>query len=52
LRKTGQKLIAGQMTEEPYIHRQLMRMHGFSLMSMVLTGLVAERSIVLLVSAG
>ena len=39
------------MTEEAYVHRQLMRMHGFSLMSMVLTELVAERDIVLLVSS-
>lgn len=37
------------MTEEPYIHRQLMRMHGFSLMSMVLTELVGDRNIIKLV---
>jgi len=39
-----------QLTEEPYIHRQLMRMHGFSLMSMVLTELVTEPVIIRQVS--
>ncbi|WVQ94922.1 hypothetical protein IAU59_002008 [Kwoniella sp. CBS 9459] len=37
-----------KMTEEPMIQRQLLRMHGFSLMSMVLTELADDREIVLL----
>ncbi|ORX40448.1 hypothetical protein BD324DRAFT_658455 [Kockovaella imperatae] len=36
------------MTEEPLIHRQLMRMHGFGLMNMALTQLAEEREVVLL----
>ncbi|KAL7424574.1 histone methyltransferase set2 [Cryptotrichosporon argae] len=31
-----------KMTEEGAIHRQLLRMHGFSLMTMILTGMAAE----------
>jgi histone-lysine N-methyltransferase SETD2 len=34
------------------VHRQLMRMHGFSLMYMVLTEMVDDRDTVLLVSRG
>ncbi|OCF43734.1 histone-lysine N-methyltransferase, H3 lysine-36 specific [Kwoniella heveanensis CBS 569] len=37
-----------KMTEEPMIQRQLMRMHGFSLMSMILTELADDREIILL----
>ncbi|WRT70012.1 uncharacterized protein IL334_007005 [Kwoniella shivajii] len=37
-----------KMSEDPAIQRQLMRMHGFSLMSMVLAELAADRDIVLL----
>lgn len=35
------------MTEEISIHRQLMRMHGFSLMSMTLTDMADDRDVVL-----
>jgi histone-lysine N-methyltransferase SETD2 len=38
-----------QLTDELAVHRQLMRMHGFSLMSMVLTGMADDQGIVLLV---
>ncbi|WVR09631.1 hypothetical protein IAU60_006704 [Kwoniella sp. DSM 27419] len=37
-----------KMTEEPAIQRQLGRMHGFSLMSMILSELADDREIVLL----
>ncbi|WVW86390.1 hypothetical protein I302_108436 [Kwoniella bestiolae CBS 10118] len=37
-----------KMTEEPAVQRQLGRMHGFSLMSMVLAELADDREIVLL----
>jgi len=37
------------MTEDPVVLRQLMRMHGFSLMSMILTDMAGDRNIVLLV---
>ncbi|KAL0247073.1 histone-lysine N-methyltransferase, H3 lysine-36 specific [Cryptococcus tetragattii IND107] len=37
-----------QMTDDGAMHRQLMRMHGFSLMYMVLTELADDREIVLL----
>lgn len=39
-----------QMTDDGAMHRQLMRMHGFSLMYMVLTELADDKEIVLLVS--
>lgn len=39
-----------QMTDDNTIHRQLIRMHGFSLMYMILTELSEERDLVLLVS--
>lgn len=39
-----------QMSEDPVVQRQLMRMHGFSLMTMILTDLSQDRNIVLLVS--
>lgn len=35
-----------QMSDDPVIQRQLMRMHGFSLMTMILTDLAADRNIV------
>lgn len=35
------------MTEDMSIHRQLMRMHGFSLMSMILTDMAEDREVVL-----
>lgn len=35
------------MTEDMSIHRQLMRMHGFSLMSMILTDMADDREVVL-----
>lgn len=38
------------MTDDGAMHRQLMRMHGFSLMYMVLTELADDNEIVLLVS--
>ena len=38
------------MSEEPLIHRQLMRMHGFGLMNMILTQLSTEHHIILQVS--
>ncbi|WWC64819.1 uncharacterized protein I303_107433 [Kwoniella dejecticola CBS 10117] len=38
-----------KMTEEPAVQRQLGRMHGFSLMSMVLAELAEDREVVLLV---
>lgn len=38
------------MTGDHVVHRQLVRMHGFSLMSMILTELAGERDLVLLVS--
>ena len=37
------------MTDEPAVQRQLMRMHGFGLMNMVLTQLSQDRQVVLLV---
>jgi hypothetical protein len=39
-----------QMTEDDKIHRQLIRMHGLSLMYMILTELSEHRELVLLVS--
>lgn len=42
-------LTAPQLTDEMAVHRQLMRMHGFSLMYMVLTEMVDDRETVLLV---
>lgn len=39
------------MTDDGIVHRQLMRMHGFSLMSMVLTELAEDKEIVKLVSS-
>ncbi|WVQ83668.1 hypothetical protein IAT38_005811 [Cryptococcus sp. DSM 104549] len=41
-----------KLTGEPFIHRQLMRMHGFSLMSRLLTELADNREIVLLALEG
>ena len=38
------------MTDDNTIHRQLIRMHGLSLMYMILTELSEERDLVLLVS--
>lgn len=38
------------MTDDGAMHRQLMRIHGFSLMYMVLTELADDKEIVLLVS--
>jgi hypothetical protein len=38
------------MTEDNGIHRQLIRMHGLSLMFMILTELGDNRELVLLVS--
>ena len=38
------------MTDESLIHRQLMRMHGFSLMSMVLTENIDDKDIARLAS--
>jgi histone-lysine N-methyltransferase SETD2 len=38
------------MTEDYAIHRQLVRMHGLSLMFMILTELGENRELVLLVS--
>jgi hypothetical protein len=37
-----------QMTEDPVIQRQMMRMHGFSLMAMILTDMQSDRDIVVL----
>lgn len=38
------------MTDEPAVHRQLMRLHGFGIMTIILTDMAADRNIVLLVS--
>lgn len=41
-------VLTHQMTDEPVAQRQLMRMHGFSLMTMILTDMADNRDIVLL----
>lgn len=40
------------MSDDPVVHRGLMRMHGFSLMSIILNDLADDREIVLMVSSG
>lgn len=40
------------MTDDAFVHRQLMRLHGFGLMNTVLTQLGDDRDVVLLVGHG
>ncbi|WOO81021.1 Histone-lysine N-methyltransferase, H3 lysine-36 specific [Vanrija pseudolonga] len=47
-RMMGRLLERVKMTDEPVVQRQLMRMHGFSLMTMILTDMADNRDIVLL----
>ncbi|TXT15823.1 hypothetical protein VHUM_00326 [Vanrija humicola] len=47
-RMMGRLLERVKMTDEPVVQRQLMRMHGFSLMTMILTDMAENRDIVLL----
>ncbi|KAL1410857.1 histone methyltransferase set2 [Vanrija albida] len=47
-RMMGRLLERIKMTDEPVVQRQLMRMHGFSLMTMILSDMAENRDVVLL----